>query len=187
MKFLILLLGLVLGSAAIGYAVPRVQVQLSVEPTTRVLTCRYTLVLPAGDTTTVLRLNLRKDFRVQRVQGGRATVQMRRLYYPYFDDTMQQVVARYPAGRQPRTLTLDYTGTLGKERTTAAQVLEFSGHSNWLPFRSLQEYEVVEYTLGVRVPVGYQVRSTSPPLGAQSGYFRFEGRACAVELTAIIA
>jgi hypothetical protein len=187
MKILVLLLGLVLGSAFAGYAVPRVQVQLSVEPTTHVFTCRYTFALPAGDTTTVLRLNLRKTFRVQRVQGGRAIVQARRLYYPYFADTMQQVVARYPAGRQARTLTLDYTGTLDKERTTAAQVLEFSGHTNWLPFRPLQEYEVVEYALGVHVPAGYQVRSTSPPLGAKPGYFRFEGRACAIELTAIIA
>ena len=187
MKILILLLGLVLGGAAIGYAVPRVQVQLSVEPATRTFTCRYTLALPAGDTTSVLRLNLNKAFRVRRVQGSRTPAQIRRFYYPYSYDTVQQVVARYPAGRQARTLTLDYTGTLGKERATAAPVLEFSGHSNWLPFRPLQEYEVVAYTLGGRVPVGYQVRSTSPPLGAQPGHFRFEGRACAVELTAIIA
>lgn len=130
MKFLVLLLGLVLGSAVVGYAVPRVQVQLSVEPATRTFTCRYSLALPAGDTTTVLRLNLNKAFRVQRVQGGRTPAQIRRFYYQYFYDTVQQVVVRYPAGRQARTLTLDYTGTLGKERTTAAQVLEFSGHSN---------------------------------------------------------
>ncbi len=187
MKILILLLGLVLGSAFAGYAVPRVQVQLSVEPTTHAFTCRYTFALPAGDTTTVLRLNLRKTFRVQRVQGGRATVQARRLYYPFFGDTMQQVVARYPAGRQARTLSLDYTGTLDKERTTAAQVLEFSGHSNWLPFRPLEEYELVDYTLDVRVPAGYQVRSTRPSLGDKPGRFRFEGQASAIELTAIVA
>lgn len=187
MKFLVLLLGLVLGSSIAGYAVPRVQVQLSVEPTTRAFTCQYTMALPAGDTTSVLRLNLNKDFRVQPAPSGRATAQVRRLYYPYFVDTVQQVVMRYPAGsRQARTLTLRYTGTLGPERK-AGQVLEFSGHSNWLPFRPLNEYEVVDYTLDVRVPAGYQVQSTRPPLGAKPGRFRFEGQASAIEPTAIIA
>jgi hypothetical protein len=187
MKFLVLLLGLVLGGSLAGYAMPHLQVQLSVEPTTRAFTCQYTFALPAGDTTSVLRLNLRKDFRMQPGPSGRATVQVRHLYYPYFGDTVQQMVVRYPAGsRQARTLKLRYTGTLGKERTTG-QVLEFSGHSNWLPYRTLNEYEVVEYALDVRVPAGYQVRSTSPPLGAKSSRFRFEGRASAIELTAIIA
>lgn len=40
------------------------------------------------------------------------------------------------------------------------QVLEFSGHSNWVPFRPSQKYELVDYTLAVRVPPAYQVRST---------------------------
>lgn len=186
MKFLVVLLGLVLGSSWAGHAVPRVQVQLTVEPATHTFTCRYTFALPAGDTTSVLRLNLNKDFRVQRVQSGRAPAQVRRLYYPFFVDTVQQVVVRYPAGRGPRTLTLVYAGTLGKERATA-QVLEFSGHTNWLPFRPMGEYELVDYTLEVRVPASHQVRSTTPPLGAQPGRFRFEGRTSAIELTAIIA
>jgi hypothetical protein len=187
MKFLVLLLGLVLGSSFAGYAMPRVQVQLSVEPTTRVFTCRYTFALPASDTSSVLRLNLRKDFRVQRGQPGGAAVQVRHIYYPYFADTVQQVVVRYPAGRpRARSFTLVYEGSLQKERTTA-QVLEFSGHTIWLPFRPLEEYELVDYTLDVRVPPGYQVRSTRPPLGAKPGRFRFEGQASAIELTAIIA
>jgi hypothetical protein len=187
MKFLVLLLGLVLGSSFAGYAVPRLQVQLSVEPTTRAFTCQYTFALPAGDTTSVLRLNLRKDFRMQLVPSGRARVQVRRLYYAFFGDTVQQVLVRYPAGsRQARTLTLVYTGALDKERTTA-QVLEFSGHSNWLPFRPFSEFEVVEYTLAVRVPASYQVRSTRPPQRARPGNYEFMGQASAIELTAIIA
>jgi hypothetical protein len=187
MKILVLLLGLVLGSSFTGYAVPRLQVQLSVEPTTRAFTCQYTFALPAGDTTSVLRLHLNKDFRVPRVQPGGAVVQVRRVYYPYFSDTVQQVVVRYPAGRpRARPFTLVYEGSLEKGRTTA-QVLEFSGHSNWLPFRPLGEYELVDYTLDVRVPAGYQVRSTRPSLGDKHGRFGFEGRACAIELTAIIA
>jgi hypothetical protein len=187
MKFWMLLLGLVLGSSVAGYAVPRVQVKLSVEPATRAFTCEYTFALPAGDTTSVLRLHLRKDFRVQPAPSGRATAQVRRIFYPFFNDTVQQVVLRYSAGgRQGRTLTLRYAGTLGKERTTG-QVLEFSAHSNWLPYRPLGEYELVDYTLEVRVPTAYQVRSTRPPLGAKLGRFRFEGRASAIELTAIIA
>ncbi|MFD1872717.1 M1 family aminopeptidase [Hymenobacter bucti] len=186
MKFLVMLLGLVLGSVLTGYAVPRVRVQLAFEPATRAFTCRYTFALPAGDTTSVLRLNLNKNFRVQRVQSGWGVAQMRRLYYPFFADTMQQVVVRYPAGRRARTLTLVYAGILGQERTTA-QVLEFSGHSNWLPFRPLSEFEVVEYTLAVRVPAGYQVRSTRPPRRTRPGSYEFEGQASAIELTAIIA
>jgi hypothetical protein len=187
MKFLMLLLGLVLGSSVAGFAVPRVQVQLSVEPTTHAFTCKYTFALPAGDTTSVLRLNLRKDFPIQIAPSGRAAAQVRRLYYPYFNDTVQQAVMRYPAGsRQARSITLVYEGSLQKERTTA-QVLEFSGHTIWLPFRPLEEYELVDYTLDVRVPPGYQVRSTRPPLGAKPGRVRFEGQASAIELTAIIA
>ena len=96
MKFLVVLLGLVLGGSFASYAVPRVQVQLSVEPATRALTCQYMFMLPAGDTTSVLRLNLRKDFRMQLVPSGRAAAQVRHIFYPYFNDTVQQVWCATP-------------------------------------------------------------------------------------------
>jgi hypothetical protein len=124
---------------------------------------------------------------VERVQSGQGMAQVRKVYYPYFSDTLQQVVVRYPsAGRRRKQVTLTYSGTLNKARTTA-QGLEFSGHSGWLPFRPLLEYELVDYSLAVQVPPSYQVRSTSPATSARAGRYRFAGRTSAIELTAIIA
>jgi hypothetical protein len=187
MKSLFVLLGLWLSIAANAWGAPIVRVQLRVEPATGAFTCRYVFTLPATDTASAIRLNLSKQLRVQRVQTGRGVAQVQKMYYPYLADTLQQVTVHYPpASRQSRQVTLTYAGTLDKNRITA-QGLEFSGHSWWLPFRPLLEYEVVDYSLAVQVPPNYQVRSTSPAKRAQSGNYLFAGRASAIELTAIIA
>jgi hypothetical protein len=187
MKSLLVLLALLLGVSVNAWSVPIVQVQLRVEPATGAFTCRYVFTLPATDTAATIQLNLSKQLRVQRVQTGRGIAQTQKVYYPYLADTLQQVTVHYPrAGRQNRQVTLTYSGTLAKTRTTA-QGLEFSGHSWWLPFRPLLEYEVVNYSLAVQVPPNYQVRSTSPAKRARPGNYLFAGHASAIELTAIIA
>jgi hypothetical protein len=187
MKSLLVLLGLLLGISLNAWSMPIVRVHLRVEPTTGAFTCRYVFTLPAPDTTSTIQLNLSKQFRVQRVQSGRGVAQVKKVYYPYFSDTLQQVTVHYPpSSRQDRQVTLTYSGTLTKARTTA-QGLEFSAHSGWLPFRPLLEYELVDYSLDVRVPSSYQVTSTSPAKRVRPGSYLFAGRACAIELTAIIA
>lgn len=163
------------------------QVHLRVVPTTGAFTCRYVFSLSPTDTTSVIQLNLSKQFRVERVQSGQGAAQLSKVYYPYFSDTLQQVTVYYPpAGRRSRQVALTYSGTLTKARTTA-QGLEFSAHSGWLPFRPLLEYELVEYSLTVQVPPSYQVQSTSSASRARPGNYRFAGRTSAIELTAIIA
>ncbi|RZJ94385.1 MAG: hypothetical protein EOO60_03160 [Hymenobacter sp.] len=170
-----------------SFALPIVQLQLQVEPSNHSFTCHYTFSLPANDTTSIVRLNLNRKFPLQHLTSPQA-IQQRvvRRYYPYFADTMQQVEVRFPAKlRKVRTLTFTYSGTLDKVLATD-QVMEFSGHSNWLPFRPGQDYEVVTYQLAVSVPPAYQVRSTTPA-AQQQGRWTFRGTASAVELTALIA
>lgn len=187
MKFLFLLLGVARSSSLAAQATPLVQVHLQVAPTTRAFTCRYVFTLPATDTASVIQLNLNKHFRVGLVQGAPGTTQLKRVYYPYFGDTLQQLLVRYPASAgRARRVSFTYSGTLAASRANG-QVLEFSGHSGWLPFRPAREYELLDYTLAVRVPAGYQVRSSRPPQRTRTGRYEFAGRTSAIELTAIIA
>ncbi len=187
MKFLFLLLGLALGYRPTAQATPIVRVELRVEPTTRAFTCRYVFTLPTTDTASVLQLNLNKRFRVENLRGGAGLVRRGRVYYPNFQNTLQQLTVRYPTPRrQARQISFTYSGTLDAGRAKA-QVLEFSAHSGWLPFRPTGEYELLDYALAVRVPAGYQVRSTTPARRARAGRYQFGGRTSATELTAIIA
>lgn len=189
MKHWLLLIGLLgLGSGWACQAAPTVRVELRVEPGTHAFTCRYTFILPASDTASVVWLNLSREFRIGRVQAPRAVQQrVTRTYYPYFADTLQRVEVRYaPRQRKARQLTITYSGTLGP-RLATEQVMVFSGHSNWLPFRPYQEYEVVSYELSVHVPPGQQVLSTTPVRRQRGGQWRFRGRTSAIEITALIA
>jgi len=181
-KFLFLLLWLLLGSQLTTQAIPRVAIELQADPVARTFTCRYTITVPAADTASVLRLNLLRQWHLQRPA---APAQVSRVYYPYFGDTVQQVTVRNPAHRAQH-LTLTYSGTLDKNFATA-HVLEFSGHTIWLPFRPQGEYELVDYTLAVQVPAGYQVRSTTPPRRHRAGRYAFAGRTSAIEPTALVA
>jgi hypothetical protein len=170
-----------------SFAAPIVQVQLQVEPSSNSFSCQYTFSLPASDTTSVVRLNLNRQFPIQHLTSAQAIQQrVTRRYYPFFADTMQQVEVRYPAHlHKARQLTFTYSGTLDK-RTSTAQVMEFSGYSNWLPFRPEQEYGVLAYTLDVRVPPTYQVRSTMPAR-RKHGHWIFRGATSAIEFTAFVA
>jgi hypothetical protein len=170
-----------------SFALPIVQLQLQVDPSNHSFSCHYTFSLPASDTTSLVRLNLNKQFPLQHLASAQASQQqVVRRYYPYFADTMQQVVVRFPATRhQRRTITFTYSGTLPK-RLTTDQVMVFSGHSNWLPFRPGQEYELTTYTLAVQVPPAYQVRSTTPAK-RHHGQWTFRGTTSAIELTALVA
>jgi hypothetical protein len=170
-----------------SFATPIVQLALQVDPSTHSFSCHYTFSLPASDTTSLVRLNLNRQFPIQHLASSQASQhRIIRSYYPYFADTMQQVVVRFPAKlHQRRTLTFTYSGTLAK-RLTTDQVLVFSGHSNWLPFRPDQEYELTTYTLAVQVPPAYQVRSTTPAK-RHHGQWTFGGTTSAIELTALVA
>lgn len=186
MKHLLLFIGLLLGSCFAGNAVPRVRIQLQVEPTTHRFTCRYTFRLPASDTATAVRLNLSREFRIRDVQSRGGPHRVGRVYYAFLADTMQQVQVRFPRqNRKARQLTLVYTGTLGK-RLATEQVMVFSGHSMWLPFRPYQDYELLDYELNVRVPASYQVLSTTPAVRQAQGQWLFRGNTSAIEVTALV-
>ncbi|AII52637.1 hypothetical protein N008_11715 [Hymenobacter sp. APR13] len=163
------------------------RVQLKLEPATHRFTCHYTFRLPASDTSSVLKLNLNRQFQLQQVRStGAARPRTARLFYPFFGDTLQQVTVRFGNGPARRQVELTYVGTLGKGNFTA-DVNVLSGHSNWLPFRPYAEYEVVDYELAVRVPTGYQVLSTTAPRRERAGSYAFRGSTSATELTAIVA
>ena len=170
-----------------SFATPIVQVHLQVTPATHSFSCEYTFSLAASDTAAVVRLNLNRQFPIRHLASPQATrLRIVRRYYPYFADTVQQVEVHFPAhSPRARQLTFTYSGTLDKNLYTA-QVMEFSGHSNWLPFRPRQEYELVAYTLEVSAPPTYQMRSTTP---GQRNYGRwaYRGTGSAVEITALVA
>lgn len=182
LKSLFLLLWLLPGSQLVAQATPRVAIVLRADPATHAFTCRYTITVPAADTAAVLRLNLLRQWHLQRPA---APAQVGRVYSPYFGDTVQQVTVRYPA-HHVQQLTFTYSGTLDKYFATE-HVLEFSGHTIWLPFRPDGEYEQVDYTLAVQVPAGYQVRSTTPARRQRTGYYEFAGQTSAIEPTALVA
>lgn len=185
MKHLLLFIGLLLGSDVASNAVPRVRIQLQVEPITHTFTCRYTFNLPAADTASSVRLNVSREFRIRDVQSRGGQLRIGRVYYPFLADTMQQVHVRFPQNRKARQLTLVYTGTLGK-RLATEQVMVFSGHSMWLPFRPCEDYELVDYELEVRVPASYQVLSTTPAVRQSKGQWLFRGNTSAIEVTALV-
>jgi hypothetical protein len=166
------------------FSEPIVQLQLQVAPNAHSFKCQYTFQLPATDTALVVRLLLNRQFLIQNLASPHASQQrLTRRYYPYFVDTLQQVEVRFPPHRL-RQVTFSYSGTLAKNVATE-QVLEFSGHSNWVPFRPNQEYELVAYTLEVRLPPLYQVCSTVPGR-QQARRWTFRGTTSALEATALL-
>jgi hypothetical protein len=185
-RFFVLLCGYFLYAPSC-FAEPIVQMRLHVTPNSHSFDCQYTLQLPAADTSSVVRLLLNRQFPIQHLASPHASRQhLTRRYYPYFADTMQLVEVHFPPHRHRlRQVTFTYSGTLAKSFVTE-QVMEFSGHSNWVPFRPNQEYELVAYTLGVSVPPAYQVRSTVPGR-QQAGRWIFRGTTSALEVTALVA
>ncbi|GAA4042328.1 hypothetical protein GCM10022409_30400 [Hymenobacter glaciei] len=165
-------------------AVPNVSVQMRVVPATHSFTCRYTIALAADDTATTLVLNLGRQLRIENLLSSGSTPRATRVYYPYFDDTLQQVVAHF-SGRA-RMVSVTYSGTL-EGRLFNDRALVFSGHSGWLPFRPYRDYEVVNYVLEVQAPAGYQVESASAEAEQRAGRWTFRGRAGAIEITALVA
>ena len=184
---LLLLALLVFGRSWSCQAAPIVRVQLRVEPSKYAFTCRYTFTLPATDTASTIQLNLSREFDLQQVQCPKALQQRTtRVYYPYFGDTLQRLDVRYaPGNRKARQVTLVYSGTLGK-RLATDEVMVFSGHSQWLPFRSYREYELVDYELEVRVPGSEQVLSTAPVRRQRGSQWQYRGRTSAIEITALV-
>ncbi|MDO7853212.1 M1 family aminopeptidase [Hymenobacter sp. CA1UV-4] len=184
MKYLLLLAGL-LGLAVSAGAAPTVSVQMRVIPATHSFVCRYTMALAADDTATTLDLNLGRQLRIENLlSSGSKPPRATRVYYPYFGDTLQQVVARFNG--RARMVSVTYSGTL-EGRLFNEQVMVFSGHSGWLPFRPYREYEAVNYVLEVQAPDGYQVESTSSAVEQRAGRWLFRGRAGAIEITALVA
>lgn len=185
----VLLLLLALCSAHTILAVPNhVHVLLRLEPATKHFWCRYTLTIPAGGTPQTLTLNLNKEFKVLAVDAPRAT-QQRVLPYLYavFQDTVQGIEVAYaPQNQKTRQLTITYEGTLSS-RFATDQVMEFSGHSFWLPLLPYKEYEQVNYELEVQAPRQYHIISTRQPTRQRPGHCWFQGRTSAIELTALAA
>ncbi|UOQ67399.1 M1 family aminopeptidase [Hymenobacter volaticus] len=165
----------------------QVRVLLRVQPETKQFWCRYTLILPAEAASPQVLLNLNRQYRVLSVQSPRAKQRIERYLYPVFQDTMQGINLRYaPQDRRAKEVTVTYEGTLTAKFATD-QVLELSGHTNWMPLLPYKEYEIVDYTLDVQTPEAYSVISTSLPTKQHTGFYRFQGTTCAIELTALVA
>lgn len=186
MKYLLILLLAALGAASPARATPFIEVDLQVTPATHSFTCRYRFTLPASDTTSVVRLNLNSRFKLQQVQATQ-NAQPRITSVAYAGYTPQQIQVRFgPNPRRSRSIELVYTGSISENNYTD-QVALFSAHSEWLPFRPYQEYEVLPYQLTVQVPPGYQVRSTPQPDKQKAGRWTFSGTTSAIEFTALVA
>ncbi|HEX8425058.1 M1 family aminopeptidase [Hymenobacter sp.] len=184
--FLLLLL---LGWGAIqSEAHNQVRVLLRVQPETKQFWCRYTLMLPADAAPSQLLLNLNKQYKILSIQSPRVKQQrIERYLYPVFQDTMQGINLGFaPQDRRAKEVTVTYEGALPAKFATD-DVLELSGHTNWMPLLPYKEYEVVDYTLDVQAPDVYSVISTSPATKQRAGHYRFQGTTCAIELTALVA
>ncbi|WP_147320725.1 M1 family aminopeptidase [Hymenobacter lapidiphilus] len=135
-----------------------------------------------------MRLNLNSHLKLQQVLAPRAGQPRITSVVPgYGNDTLHQIQVRYaPNPRRSRYIELVYTGKIGEGYYTD-HVNFLSGHSEWLPYRPYQEYEVLPYKLTVQVPPGYQVRSTVRPSQQKAGRWTFQGTTSAIELTAFVA
>jgi hypothetical protein len=168
-------------------ATNRVEVLLRLEPGTKHFWCRYTLTTAPDAAREQLLLNLNKTFQLISVKSvGALHQQVKPYLYPVSQDTVQGINLRYAPGQQPRQITLTYQGTLAPAFATA-QVMELSGHTDWLPTLPFKEYELVDYVLDVQAPAQYSIISTSPPTRHRKGHYRFRGRTSAIELTALAA
>ena len=101
-------------------------------------------------------------------------------------DTVQAIQLTYSPGKRRRQVVLTYRGTLPPKFATS-EVMELSGHSNWLPTRPFQEYELIDYVLEVQAPVTHTVISTNPPTRHTKGHYTFRGRTSAIEPTVVAA
>lgn len=166
----------------------QVRVLLRVQPETKRFWCRYTLTLPAETAPAEVLLNLNKQYKILSVESPRVKQQrIERYLYPVFQDTLQGINLKYAIqDRRTKEVTVTYEGALPAKYATN-EVLELSGHTNWLPLLPYKEYEVVDYTLDVEAPKAYSVISTSPPTRKRAEQYRFQGATCAIELTALVA
>lgn len=188
MRHCFLLFALLVCCSVRGYAQPQVRVSLRVEPQSKQFRCEYTLLLPADSVHSRVLLNLNKDFTVISVRSPRMKQLRRERYlYPVFQDTLQGIELSYDTqDRRKKQITVTYEGTLTAKYAND-QIMEFSGHTNWLPLLPYNEYEFVDYELDVRVPATYSVISTQPPTRQSAGRFHFRGSTSAIELTALVA
>lgn len=166
----------------------QVRVLLRVQPETKQFWCRYTMILPADAASSQVLLNLNKEYKILSVQSPRSKQQrIERYLYSVFQDTMQGINLDYATqDRRAKEVTVTYEGILTAKFATD-QVLELSGHTNWMPLLPYKEYEVVAYTLDVQTPEAYSVISTSSATKQRAGHYRFQGATCAIELTALVA
>jgi hypothetical protein len=187
MKYCLLLL-LFTWCSLSGQAQNQVRVAVQLEPQSKRFRCEYTLLLPADTAHSQVLLNLNKQFTIISVRSPRMKeLRIEPYLYPVFQDTLQGIKLRYGASdKRQKQITVVYEGTLSAKYATD-QVMELSGHTNWLPILPYKEYEVVQYELDVRVPLAYSVISTQPPTRQSAGRYRFRGTTAATELTAIAA
>jgi hypothetical protein len=189
LKYLFLLVTTaVICSSFTSLATPnQVHIAVRLEPATKQFWCRYTLTLPPGTAQSGVQLYLNKAFTILDLESkGAVKKQVDRSLYSLVQDTVQAIQLTYGPGKQRRQVVVTYQGTLPPQYATS-QVMELSGHSNWLPTRPFQEYELIDYVLEVQAPVTHTIVSTSPPTRHTMGHYTFRGRTSAIEPTAVAA
>ncbi|TGE08648.1 M1 family aminopeptidase [Hymenobacter fodinae] len=188
MKYLFLLLSIILSSLSSSAATPnQVQIAVKLEPRTKQFWCRYTLTLPADAAETSVQLNLNKAFTITGLEShGAVRKQIAPRFYATAGDTVQAIELTYRPGKQRRRVVLTYQGTMPPKFATP-EVMELSGHSNWLPSRPLREYELIDYVLQVQAPETYRIISSRPPIRHSQGRSTFRGLTSAIEPTVVAA
>ncbi|HEX8350739.1 MAG TPA: hypothetical protein VF598_12320, partial [Hymenobacter sp.] len=162
----------------------KVAVDLAIRPGTHTFSCRYTLEVAASDQ---LLLNLDRNFKVESVTGARVRTYTSTLFYDGFQkDTLRRLAIQFASIKARQTITVQYTGTISK-RYYADSVAEFTAQAAWVPNIPDREYDLVDYSLVVRVPADYQVVSTHEPRSAAPGRYTFMGTGPNIEIGAIAA
>lgn len=165
-----------------------VKVHLTVNPEKKSFTCKYQIKLQPKAKRSHFVFTLNKAFHVEGVRSkGQSKYEVRPFFDLFQKDTLKRIeVAFANNSKSTREVTISYSGNV-PERFFTDNVLEFSAHTNWLPNIPGKEYELVSYELEVSVEDGYQVISTSHPVGQKPGTYTFRGSAPNIEITAIAA
>lgn len=189
MKYLFLLVvAAAICSSFTALATPnQVHIVVKLEPATKQFWCRYTLTLPPDGAQSNVQLYLNRAFTILDVKSpGAIQKTVSSILYSSVQDTVQAIQITYNPGKHKRQVEFTYRGTL-PAKFARPGVMELSGHSNWLPTRPFQEYELIDYVLEVQAPAAYTIISSSPPARHAKGRYTFRGRTSAIEPTVVAA
>ncbi|TGD82262.1 M1 family aminopeptidase [Hymenobacter wooponensis] len=189
MKYLLVLITIIaFCSPFTSLASPnQAHIEVKLEPAKKQFWCRYTLTVPADAAESSVQLYLNKAFTILELKSaGAVQKKVSPVLYSLAQDTVQAIQLTYSPSKHRRQVVVTYRGTL-PPKYASPEVMELSGHSNWLPTRPFQEYELIDYVLEAEAPASYHIISSSPPTRHTKTQSTFRGRTSAIEPTVIAA